>query len=164
MELLTELYSALQSLLTNTQVAMDTPIDQIYAELVPHTKDTVVILSIRDPTSWLKKRWGYHGETIVMCREHLLGRVGVRHPFDLPGCMRHTEYATEAIEHVSDADRVINGYRRMNAYNAAVTNKLHVMCLWDSLTSGERARDELVLLWRSQVFNSTAIADDGTLS
>ena len=146
--LLRRLYECARYVFRRTDVLMDTPSSAIYAEFAPLFRDTLVILSIRPPGDWLRRRINRHHERIVMCKEHLLGRVGVRHPFDLPGCMRHTEYATEAIEHVRDADRVINGYRRMNAYNAAVTNKLHVMCLWDSLTSGERARDELVLLWR----------------
>ena len=83
-----------------------------------------------------------------MCRGDMVHRRGVRHPFDLPGCLRHVEFANQAIEHVFDEDRIAEGYRKMNAYNAAVTAKLHIMCLWDTISSGGRAKDELMLLWR----------------
>ena len=134
---------------------MDTPVSIIYAESIAYFANAIVVLTIRDPYEWLRRRNNRHHERAVMCRRHMMLREGVRHPFDLPGCLRLTEYANQAIEHVQDADRIIDGYRKMNAYNAAITPNLHVMCLWDTASSGDSARSELLQLWSHYHENSS---------
>ena len=152
--LLDRLRESVRDVFRRVDVLMDTPVDVIYAEIAPNiSSNTVVLLSVRDPEEWLRQRWKVHVEIVIMCRPEMLHLPGVRHPFDLPGCLRHSEIAIDAISHVYDRARIIEGYQKMNAYNARLTSRLHVMCLWDSLTAGPRARAELILLWKH--FNST---------
>ena len=146
--LLDRLHTSMRAVISREEVLMDSPVSVIYAEFADCFRDAIVVLTIREPSAWLRKRQSRHYERAVMCRPQWLRRKGVRHPFDLPGCLRQTEYANQALEHVFDKERIYDGYRKMNAYNAAVTTRLHVMCLWDAESSGDRATSELSLLWK----------------
>ena len=146
--LLRKLHSEAFTVFKSLDVMMDTPMDAVYAEFSSYTQHNAVgIISLRDPKEWFERRNELHQQIFLHCREILLDNAGVRHPFDAPGCLQHSEYAFEALYKASDAQRIIEGYRRMNAYNAAITNKLHLMCLWDERSRGENAKKELVSIY-----------------
>lgn len=151
--LLRKLHSDAFSVFNSLDVMMDTPMDAVYAEFTSYTHHNAVgIISLRDPKEWFERRNELHQQIFLHCRDILLNNTGVRHPFDVPGCLQHSEYAFEALYKASDAQRIMEAYRRMNAYNAAITSKLHLMCLWDDRSRGENAKRELVSIY--DYFNS----------
>ena len=151
--LLYQLHSEAFSVFYSLDVMMDTPMDAVYAEFTSYTHHNAVgVVSLRDPKEWYERRNELHQQIFLYCREVLLDNSGVRHPFDAPGCLQHSKYAFEALYKANDSKRIVDGYRRMNAYNAAITNKLHIMCLWDERSRGENAKKELLSVY--DYFNS----------
>ena len=129
------------------EIVMDTPIDMVYAELAPYTTQAMIVLTLRDPRWWVPKRRFEHYEHFLFCKNSLLNKETVRHPFDLPGCLKQTEYAYQALENDFTEARIIDAYRKMNTYNAGLSNRTHIMCMWDQESMKERGREEFLSSW-----------------
>ena len=144
---LKRLHTAALQVFKKVEIVMDTPMDTVYAELAPYTTQAMVVLTLRQPHLWVPKRRFEHSEYFLFCKSQLLQKSTVRHPFDLPGCLKQTEFAYQALENDFNEARIVDAYRKMNAYNAGLSQRTHIMCMWDLETIKERGREEFISAW-----------------
>ena len=81
-----------------------------------------------------------------MCKPSVHASSGARHAFDIPACLKSSEYISEALMVETNSQRLAKGYIEMNTYNAKISKNLHIMCLWDE--SPTDAKIELALAWK----------------
>ena len=145
--LLKRLHREALQVFNRVEVVMDTPTDMVYAELAPYLTQAMILLTLRDPRWWIPKRRFDHMEHFLFCKDSLLDKDTVRHPFDLPGCLKQAEFAYQALEADFKEARIVDAYRKMNTYNAVLSNRTHIMCMWDEESMKERGREEFISAW-----------------
>jgi hypothetical protein len=140
--LLEYLYQAVDVTFTTASIIMDTPLDMIFGEISSHIGNIPILLTIRKAWNWYGSRTKHHhNEIFVVCKTEYLNKI--RHPFDIPGCLKQGEFAIDVLV------RVMKAYQFMNAYNARVAqNKTHIMCVWDSISKGVLAKNEVFAFWQ----------------
>ena len=109
-------------------------VDVLFEKIFSFSPTSLVILSLRDPLIWAKKRMHYHSKSEIVCKENLWTKVP--HPFDLVGCMKLSSHVTDSLMTFPDFSskleaRRANGttvfqmladaYKQMNTYNAGIT-------------------------------------------
>jgi hypothetical protein len=126
----------------------DTPVQEIYTDILSLAPNISVILSIRDSFEWATSRLLKHSHKEFICHPDLWDHDEVKHPFDFIGCMKQSKYVFQslitvpAFEHLFDhtyrfrnlLDSLQDAYKRLNTYNLLITNptRLHLICVWDS--------------------------------
>ena len=133
-------------LINEVEVLSDSPIDVIYAEYASYMNQALTIFTLRDPRVWAVKRLTQHPGHTIMCKPEVVAMGKARHAFDIPACLKSTEYIHEALVDETSTKRIAQGYVEMSTYNARVARNLHIMCLWDE--SAELARIELAAVWK----------------
>ena len=132
-------------LVNEVQVLSDSPIDVIYAEYAWIMQHALFVQTLRDPKTWATKRLAQHPGHTIMCKPSVHASSGARHAFDIPACLKSSEYINEALMVETNSQRLAKGYIEMNTYNAKISKNLHIMCLWDE--SPTDAKIELALAW-----------------
>lgn len=162
-KLLSELERHILAVLRRFDSIQDTPVDFLYGELLSYiSPDVLAVQTLRDPEAWVLSRFKTHPYISKICRPEYAVLPGVKHPFDLPGCLRHVNFVGEALEMVPtfspesvqspEFQRIKEAYVAMTSYNSHHAKKLHMVCLWDGYVddrsaNSERVRREILQLW-----------------
>lgn len=151
LSLLTE---SLEVTLTNINVnggyeaLSDTPVQEIYTDILSLAPNISVILSIRDSFEWASSRLLKHNHREFICHPDLWEHPEVKHPFDFIGCMKQSKYIFQSLITVpflkdmldptyrfrNLLDKLQDAFKRLNTYNLLISNpkRLHLICVWDS--------------------------------
>jgi hypothetical protein len=87
--MLNKLKIALVDALSVIEFITDSPTDVIFSELIAIAPKIQVVGTYRNPTAWAKRRSRTH-TTQLICRPELWSHPTILHPFDLLGCLQHS--------------------------------------------------------------------------
>lgn len=146
--LLQSLHESFAELFNGTDFFTDSPIDVTYAAYAQYLEHAVITMTLRDPIKWATRRISIHPEYCIVCNAKVYALGQARHPMDILVCLNSTEYAYQALVNEHNVQALARAFTEMNSYNAAISKKLHIICLWDDVSEKKNSLQEMYAVWK----------------